>query len=113
MSTSLLYHTFDIRGYRYVNTKYQGGAVIFNIRQEPGELRCPVCGAPKVIRRGQVQRHLRNETIGKTPVWIALAVQRVFCRLCGALGRVKVKFAQERRSYTKAFARYALELSRT
>jgi transposase len=112
MSTSLLYHAFDIRGYQYVNTKYQGGAVIFRIRQEHEELRCPVCGARKVIRRGQVQRRFRTKPIGKTPVWIALAVQRVFCLLCSALRQVKVKFAHERRSYTKAFARYALELSR-
>jgi transposase len=112
MSTSLLYHAFDIRGYQYVNSRYQGGAVIFKIRQEHEELRCPVCGARKVIRRGQVKRRFRTKPIGKTPVWIALAVQRVFCLLCGALRQVKVKFAHERRSYTKAFARYALELSR-
>jgi transposase len=112
MSTSLLYHAFDIRGYQYVNTKYQGGAVIFKIRQEHEELRCPVCGARKVIRRGQVQRRFRTKPIGKTPVWIALTVQRVFCLLCSSLRQVKVKFANERRSYTKAFARYALELSR-
>jgi len=112
MSTSLLYHAFDIRGYQYVKSRYQGGAVIFKIRQEHEELRCPVCGARKVIRRGQVERRFRTKPIGKTPVWIALAVQRVFCLLCGALRQVKVKFAHERRSYTKAFARYALELSR-
>jgi len=105
MSTNLLYHAFDIRGSQYVNTTYQGGAVIFKIRQEPEELRCPVCGARKVIRRGQVERRFRTKPIGKTPVWIDLGVQRVFCRLCGALGQVKVKFAQKRRSYTKAFAR--------
>ena len=71
-----------------------------------------MCGARKVIRREQVERRFRTKPIGKTPVWIALAVQRVFCLLCGALRQVKVKFAHEGRSYTKAFARYALELSR-
>jgi hypothetical protein len=29
MSTSLLYHGFSIRGYKYVRTEYQGGEVIF------------------------------------------------------------------------------------
>ena len=29
MSTSLLYHAFCIRGYKYTRTDYQGGQVIF------------------------------------------------------------------------------------
>jgi len=40
MSTSLLYHAFSIRGYRYVNTRYEKGSVIFTIHQESHTLRC-------------------------------------------------------------------------
>jgi transposase len=50
--------------------------------------------------------------IGSKPVWIELAVQRVFCLLCQVVRQVKVNFAFWRRSYTRAFERYALELSR-
>jgi len=32
MSTSLLYHTFGLVGYDYVNTTSKGGRVIFTIR---------------------------------------------------------------------------------
>ena len=35
MSTSLLYHAFGIRGYRYSRTEYHNGQVIFTIDQEP------------------------------------------------------------------------------
>ena len=35
MSTSLLYHGFGIRGYRYVRTEYIEGAVVFTIVQDP------------------------------------------------------------------------------
>ena len=55
MSTSLLYHAFGTRGYRYVRTAYTEGQVIFTIRQEPKTVRCPACGAdlrvmvPKLI----------------------------------------------------------------
>ena len=42
MSTSLLYHGFCIRGYKYVRTDYQGGEVIFTIRQDRKTL--PVLG---------------------------------------------------------------------
>ena len=39
MSTSLLYHGFGIRGYQYVKTEYEGGKVIFTVRQETDALR--------------------------------------------------------------------------
>ena len=45
MCTSLLYHTFGIRGYEYVRTEYQGGQVIFTINQDLKTCRCSACGA--------------------------------------------------------------------
>jgi len=50
--------------------------------------------------------------IGGKPVSLALAVPRVECRGCGAVRQVKIGFADSRLSYTRAFQRYALELSR-
>jgi len=41
-----------------------------------------------------------------------LPVQRVECRDCGIVRQVKVDFAKRRRSYTKPFERYVLELSK-
>ena len=38
MSTSLLYHAFRIRGYKYTRTEYRNGQVIFTIDQEPENL---------------------------------------------------------------------------
>jgi transposase len=43
---------------------------------------------------------------------VDLAIPRVECRACGLVRQVDVSFAKPRRSYTKAFERYALELSR-
>jgi transposase len=40
MSTSLLYHGFGIRGYRYVRTDFLEGEVMFTIEQERDNLRC-------------------------------------------------------------------------
>jgi len=112
MSTSLLYHGFGIQGYQHVHTKYHDGAIHYRVRQEVFSLRCPECGSYQVKRRGQVMRRFRTLPIGDKPVWIELLVQRVCCLLCGALRQVKVNFASRRRSYTRAFARYALGLSR-
>lgn len=111
MSTSLLYHGFGIRGYRYVKTAYEAGNVLFTIRQERGDLRCAVCGSRRVVRRGFQWRCFRSLPIGVRPVQILLNVPRVGCGDCGEVRQVRVDFADERRSYTKAFERYVLELS--
>jgi len=111
MSTSLLYHGFGIRGYTYEQTAYEGGTVIFTIGQERGDLRCAACGSRRVIRRGFQPRRFRSLPIGRRAVAIALEVPRVGCADCGVVRQVPLDFADERRSYTKAFERYVLELS--
>jgi transposase len=112
MSTSLLYHAFGIRGYDYVRTDYQGGATIFTIQQDPHDCRCSACGSRDVISRGHAERRFRNLPIGSRPTAVVLPIPRVECRACGAVRQVEVPFADPRRSYTKSFERYALELSR-
>jgi len=112
MSTSLLYHALGIRGYQYVNTKYEGGKVIFRIDQRKTELRCPECESRKVIRKGTVEREFSSVPIGAKPVKIVLAVQRVLCTACDILRQVNIRFADPRRSYTRAFERYVLDLCR-
>ena len=111
MSTSILYHGFGIQGYRHVHTKIHGGAIHFRVRQDAYNLCCPVCGSYKVKPRGKVMRRFRTVPIGSRPVWIELMVPRVLCLLCGIVRQVKIKFAFRRRSYTRSFERYALELS--
>ena len=112
MSTSLLYHAFGIRGYRYTRTDYQGGQVIFTIHQEPENCRCSACGSTQVVSRGQVERHFRALPIGSRATFVVLPIPRVECRSCGAVRQVEVSFADPRRSYTSSFERYALELGR-
>lgn len=112
MSTSFLYHAFGIRGYEYVRTEYPDGQVIFTIAQDPHDCRCPACGSRNVISRGSTERTFRSLPIGSRPTAIVLPVPRVECRDCGAVRQVEVSFADPRRSYTRAFERYALELLR-
>lgn len=112
MSTSLLYHGFGVRGYRYVKTAYVEGAVIFTMEQPRESYRCSACGSEDVIGRGQNIRRFRTVPIGGKPVYLALAIPRVECRRCQVVRQVKIGFADPRVTYTHAFQRYALELSR-
>lgn len=112
MSTSLLYHGFGIRGYAYVRTEYRHGQVFFTIRQEGDTLRCPACGARGVRTRGHAERCFKSLPIGGKPVNIVLPIARVGCAACHTLRQVEIGFADRRRSYTKSFERYALDLLR-
>src|SRR6478735_7158295 len=112
MSTSFLYHAFGIRGFQYVRTQYQDGQVILTIRQQPETCRCSACGSRQVISRGHVERRFRSLPIGSRATFIDFSIPRVECPACGLVRQVEVPFADSRRSYTKAFERYALELSK-
>src|SRR5262249_23449813 len=112
MSTSLLYHAFGLRGYDYVKTEYTEGAVVFTVRQRPHTCRCPQCGSREIIHHGHEPRSFKTVPIGRKPAWIVLSIPRVECRSCRLTRQVTLPFADPRRRYTKAFERYALELSR-
>ena len=112
MSTSLLYRAFGVRGYRFSGMAYEPGRVVIGIVHGPRTLCCSRCGSHDVIRRGQWPRVFRTVPIGSRRVVLALPVQRVECRRCGAIAQVKLGFANERRTYTRAFERYAVELSK-
>ena len=112
MSTSLLYHAFGIRGYIYTRTAFVGGTIHFAIDQGKKPLCCSACGSSAVHPRGRTERTFRTLPIGRKPVVIHFEVPRVHCESCGLIRQVEIGFADERRSYTKSFERYALELSR-
>jgi transposase len=112
MSTSLLYHAFGIRGYEYVHTAYTEGRLVFTIRQRSHTYRCSACGARQVAPRGHQERTFHAVPIGGKPVAVVLPIPRVECPTCGVIRQVPLNFADPRRSYTRAFERYALELSR-
>ena len=112
MSTSLLYHAFGIQGYRYVRTAYVQGQTIFTLSQKPNTCRCSACGFADVVSRGHVERRFRCLPIGPRPTVLVFPIPRVECRACGVVRQVDITFADPRRSYTKRFERYVLELSR-
>ena len=81
MSTSLLYHAFGIRGYKYVRTEYQDGEVTFTIRQEPKTFRCEACGSRDVRPKGRVQRRFRSLPIGgRATTTVAFLIPHVACQ---------------------------------
>ena len=112
MSTSLLYHGFGVRGYRYLRTEYVRGGMVMTIERSMETCRCVACGSENVWRQGWVVRRFRAVPIGQRPVVLEARIPRLACQACGAVRQAAVGFAHPRRTYTKSFERYALELSR-
>jgi transposase len=112
MSTSLLYHAWGLRGYRLEATDFTEGTIVFRVRQNPEALCCGHCGSHSVMRQGVVVRRFKALPIGRKAVWVELPLQRLWCATCNKTRQVKLAFADERRTYTHGFERYALELGR-
>lgn len=112
MSTSLLYHEFGLRGYVHRRVDRSGGMTVFHIEQPRDKLRCPRCGTADVTRKGSHERVFRGLPIGDRPTLVYLDVARVRCAACEITRQVRVPFADEKRRHTRAFARYALGLTR-
>jgi transposase len=112
MSTSLLYHAFGLVGYRQVRQDFFEGRVLITIEEPRERLRCPNCRSEEVWAQGGVPRTFRTLPIGGKVVNLYFKVPRVLCFECGMVRQVKLRFAEPRKHYTRAFERYVLELSR-
>ena len=112
MSTSLLYHGFGVRDYRHLKTSYKSGGIVFTIERREDTYRCAACDSDNVWRQGVVVRRLRALPIGSKTVELETRIPRLACQDCGAVRQADIGFAEPRRTYTKAFARYVLDLSR-
>jgi transposase len=110
MSTSILYHGFGVRDYRYLRTEYREGQVIFHIEKSPEKRCCAECGSRDVIKKGKFIRELRTLPIGRRRVFLAVHLHRLFCRSCAALRLEPVLVAFAKKRWTKALGRYVVEL---
>lgn len=110
MSASILYNGFGLRGHSYRKTEYVDGEVHFYVSLKPRHIRCPLCRSRQVTKHGGQYRSLWTVPIGKRPVKILVWIPRVKCRYCKVKRRVQPPFADRRVSYTRAFARYVIDL---
>jgi len=112
MSTSLLYHVFGAQTYHHLRTEYRGGKIYFHAQKKPSKQRCKACGSRRFIWQGRITRSLHALPIGSRPVQLVLHLHRLECSDCNALLQEKLDAADPRKTYTRAFARYAVDLSR-
>jgi transposase len=111
MSQQWLYPIFRISGYRVTKCEVEERCLRLHIEPQPHKVCCSQCGSRECIRRGQQIRALKNLPVGGVVSFVFVTIPRVECRACGLVRQIRLGLAEERRSYTRAFARYVLELS--
>lgn len=112
MSTGILYHGLGVRGYTHESTHFVQGKLFFWMRQEPENWRCSACASAEVIGRGTETRFFRCPSLGRKHIVVVLPVPRLECQQCGVVRQAAIPFARPRRTYTKSFETYVLELCR-
>jgi transposase len=107
-----LYQILGLHGYRVTNVERDEKQLFVHARPQPHRVCCSACGCRDVVRRGETTRTIRNLPIGADCTWVVVTLPRVQCRNCGLVRQIKIGFTEERRTYTRAFERYVLELCR-
>ena len=110
MSNQWLYQIFALSGYRLVKVTPDEGRALIQVEPQPHRVCCPKCGSKEVIRKGAETRWLRNLPVGSEMSWVILEIPRVHCAYCNLTRQIHLGLAEPRRSYTRAFERYVLEL---
>ena len=111
MSTTILYHAFGIRTFRYVKTVIQSGCLFIHVVKKTVRKRCLVCKSKNTVYVGENVRSIRLLPIGFRPVIAVMHLKVIRCRDCGAERQEPIEDAGERRSYSKRFAAHVLELA--
>ena len=113
MSTSLLYHRFGIVGYHYVSQDFEPGHYHLSHRATPRTFALLRIAAPTLSG----PRAASNALSRTCPSAASPRSSASRCRVSSAStaarsARSRFAFADPKKRYTRAFERYALELSR-
>ena len=112
MSTSILYHAFNLKGVEFESAQFLGNAVIFSAKMNDKFIKCPDCGGNHAIYKGQKIRWFRMGPLGRKQSLLKLLFHRLQCIECKKLWWPQLPFMDGKHRYTRSFALIALELLR-
>ena len=112
MSTSILYHAFNLKGVKFESAKYLGNAIIFSVKMTKQFIKCPDCSCRYTNNKGKKIRLFQMGPIGRKQAILKLLRHRVQCHECGKIWWPQLPFMDGKHRYTRSFALTALELLR-
>jgi transposase len=107
-----MYHVYGARTYRYLKTEYRGGAVYYHIEKKDQHRRCVECKSRDITFDSLGEVTLKTVPSGGKQVFLVLHLRVLKCRKCGAKRQESRDVAEPRRSYTRQFANYVLDLAK-
>lgn len=110
MSISLLYHAYGIYGVKFKTIASHGTQLVLSAEMSRELAICPGCGSDNVIYRGWRIKKIRFPPLGAMRFWLWLRIHRLQCRNCNAVCWPVLPFVVPGKSYSKAFAGFALDL---
>lgn len=111
MTTSSLFHIFGLLNQELISTKYLSGEIICKVKTKKDKLQCSVCKSRNVTKAGIVFREFKSVPVGFKPLKIQINVQRLKCSDCGITRQEHVSFAERKKTYTRKFKQFALDLA--
>lgn len=112
MSTSLLYHTFNLKKVEYRSTRYIGNNVIIKAEMTDKTKSCSQCKSSRVIFKGKKTRFLHLPPIGRKRCVLELILHRLHCKDCDHLWWPRLSFMVGNKRYARSFALTVLDLLR-
>lgn len=85
MSTSILYHAFNLQGIEYRATKFLGNSIIFSAEMTDKFNKCPGCGCRHANYKGQKIRWFKMGPLGRKRSLLKLLLHRLQCIECQKL----------------------------
>ena len=109
MSTSFLYHTQHINGFKHQRYIYQGDSVIQLITRK--QFRCRHCNSSKVSRSFLRTKDIQGNKSGTKTHYFRVNVHRIYCPNCKKRDVEEFSFLSHSKSrITKSFERSIIEL---
>ena len=110
MSTSVLYHAFQIDGVKYKSTAYEGSALIFNVEMSDKYQYCPHCRSRDIAFKGHKERRFHLPPMGGKQCFLNATIHRIFCANCWQISWLRLPFMKGKSRMTRSFMRMALDL---
>lgn len=112
MSTSILYHAFNLKGIEFESANYLGNAIIFSAAMTDKFTKCPSCGCRYANYKGNKTRWFKMGPLGRKQALLKLLLHRLQCMDCHKIWWPKLPFMNGKHRYTRSFALTALDLLR-
>lgn len=111
-TTSFLYHSLGLVGYRHLSTEYHEGKIIHHVERVEHKRTCKECGArwQRLTLDGRFERTFLGLPVGRKRQEVVLHGHLQLCSACGKRAREPIPFAKGSNRYVRAVGRYMVML---